>query len=307
MFLELIHTDVGYKSPLIIGANSQLCLGEMILLIGDNGVGKTTLIKTIMNEITPLSGTILLNKKNVKTLDPLSVAQHIATVFSKPTIPSGYKVEDLIALGKYIHYPYYFELNLNDKKEIRGIMKMFGLEIYQNCYLHKLSDGNLQKAFIARALAQNSPMIILDEPTTHLDEKNKIMVLKILRKLAKEEGKLILFSSHDWRLAKEFSDKIWYISQNRLHSGVSEDIIRTFPELFSAVDWNENSSFSAPCIQAPDREKGWLLSFLRKSFPMDLSGYTFSFEVDCWHISCQGKTFLARTFAEILDNKNMFS
>jgi iron complex transport system ATP-binding protein len=117
----------------------------------------------------------------------------------------------LISLGKYIHYSFYFKLNETDKLEITEIINKLNLSEYQNKKLTELSDGNLQKAFIGRALAQNSPFIILDEPTTHLDEENKLTILSLLRNLAKSENKLILFSSHDWRLAKEFSDKIWWI------------------------------------------------------------------------------------------------
>ena len=99
------------------------------------------------------------------------------------------------------------------------IIDSLNLTSYKDFPLKKLSDGNLQKAFIGRALAQNTPMIILDEPTTYLDEENKMMILNLLKKLAKEKNKAILFSSHDWRLAKDFSDKIWWLKDHRLKIG----------------------------------------------------------------------------------------
>ena len=210
MFLQLKKTGIGYKTPLIKGVETSLKLGEVCLLIGNNGVGKTTLIKSILNQIPVLDGEIFLNKKNIKILSSKEIAEQVAIVFSKSQVPANYTLKDLISLGKYIHYPYYFELNDSDRQEVDEIIESLNLNQYKDFQLQKLSDGNLQKAFIGRALAQNSPFIILDEPTTHLDEENKIIILKLLRNLAKKQNKLILFSSHDWRLAKEFSDKIWW-------------------------------------------------------------------------------------------------
>ena len=125
-------------------------------------------------------------------------------------------------LGKFIHS---FIINLNeDLEHVNNIISQLKLEEYRNIQLQKLSDGNLQKAFIGRALAQNSPMIILDEPTTHLDEENKYH-LKIVERFAKTNNKNHSFSSHDWRLAKEFVDKIWFINEQNLQEGFMEDIL----------------------------------------------------------------------------------
>ena len=216
MFLEFKNTTIGYKTPLIKGVTTSLELGEICLLIGNNGAGKTTLIKTLLNQIPVLDGEIFLHNKKVKTLSNKEIAKQAAVVFSKSQIPANYTLTDLVSLGKYIHYPYYFELKNEDKNEVQEIIESLNLSQYRNFPLQKLSDGNLQKAFIGRALAQNSPMIILDEPTTHLDEENKIIILKLLRKLAKTQNKLILFSSHDWRISKEFADKIWLINDTKL-------------------------------------------------------------------------------------------
>jgi len=208
MHLQINNANIGYDKTLISEANTGLNLGEVCLLIGNNGVGKTTLIKSILHQIPLLSGEILIQGLNIKSLSVKEIAEKIAVVFSKSVVPQNYTVEDLISLGKYIYYPFYFELKKEDRNEVLHIIQELDLAQYQNTLLKNLSDGNLQKAFIGRALTQNSPIIILDEPTTHLDEKNKIIILKTLRKLAKEQQKLILFSSHDWRLAKEFADKI---------------------------------------------------------------------------------------------------
>ena len=207
MFLQIKNTTIGYQKPLISEVNASLDFGDVCLLIGNNGVGKTTLIKSILNQIPTLKGDIFINDKNVKKLTDKEIAEQIAVVFSKAQIPANYTTEDLISLGKFIHLPYYYKLEKEHLKDVNNIISQLKLEEYRTTSLQKLSDGNLQKAFIGRALAQNSPVIILDEPTTHLDEENKIIILKLLRDLAKNHDKIILFSSHDWRLAKEFADK----------------------------------------------------------------------------------------------------
>ena len=106
-----------------------------------------------------------------------------------------------------------------DEAEIEQIIEKLNLAKYRNYLFSELSDGNLQKAFIGRALAQNTPMIVLDEPTTYLDEENKLIILELLKDLAQKQNKLILFSSHDWRIAKDFSDKLWWIKDEKIFTG----------------------------------------------------------------------------------------
>ena len=285
MFLELKNTTIGYKTPLIKEVYTSLALGEICLLIGNNGVGKTTLIKTILNQIELLNGEVLLDGKETTTLSPKEMAEQIAVVFSKSQIPANYTLRDLISFGKYIHYPYYFELSQADQQEVEEIIDSLNLKQYRDFQLSQLSDGNLQKAFIGRALAQNSPMIILDEPTTHLDEQNKIIILKLLRELAKTKNKLILFSSHDWRLAKEFADKIWLINNEKLEAGITEEILLKHNELLNPSIFQFNEGFVAPQIMAPELHKEMLYSFLQKNFQKNLSKLKFEFTESFWVIS----------------------
>ncbi|MGA9211690.1 ABC transporter ATP-binding protein [Kaistella sp.] len=299
MFLELKNTTIGYKTPLIKGVETSLNLGDICLLIGNNGVGKTTLIKSILNQISLLEGEVFLGQKNIKILSNKEIAEQIAVVFSKSQIPANYTLTDLISLGKYIHYPYYFELKSTDKQEVEGIIESLNLTQYRDFPLQKLSDGNLQKAFIGRALAQNSPMIILDEPTTHLDEENKIIILKLLRNLAKTQNKLILFSSHDWRLAKEFSDKIWLINDEKLNAGIAEDILMKHDELLNPKLFNFNKEFRAPQIFAPTLQKEMLYSFLQKNFNKNLSFLKFEFKDRFWEISTHSFHRKFNSFEEI--------
>lgn len=285
MFLQLKNTTIGYKTPLIKGVETSLDLGEICLLIGNNGVGKTTLIKSILNQIPTLGGEILLQNQSLKKLSQKEIAEQIAVVFSKSQVPANFTLTDLVALGKYIHYPYYFQLNKSNLQEVEEIIESLNLTQYKNFPLQKLSDGNLQKAFIGRALAQNSPMIILDEPTTHLDEENKIVILKLLRNLAKNHNKLILFSSHDWRLAKEFSDKIWLVNNEQLETGIAEEILLKHNEMLNPEVFRFSESFVAPQIIAPQLEKEMLYSFLQKNIGKNISSLKFEFKDQFWVIS----------------------
>ncbi|MBW8360694.1 MAG: ABC transporter ATP-binding protein [Kaistella sp.] len=300
MFLELKNTTIGYKTPLIEGVETALASGEIGLLIGNNGVGKTTLIKSILHQIPVLGGEVLLNQKNVKNLSYKEIAEQVAVVFSKSQIPANYTLTDLVSLGKYIHYPYYFELTKSDKLEVEEIIESLNLMQYRDFPLQKLSDGNLQKAFIGRALAQNSPMIILDEPTTHLDEENKIIILKLLRELAKNQSKIILFSSHDWRLSKEFADKIWLINDKKLDAGITEDILLRHDELLNPKIFYFSDEFVPPKIFAPDLEKEMLYSFLQKNCRKNLSNLKFEYKTPFWEISDDTIQEKCTSFKEML-------
>ncbi|MFZ4928335.1 ABC transporter ATP-binding protein [Chryseobacterium sp. Mn2064] len=301
MYLQIKQANIGYNTTLISNSNADLKLGDVCLLIGNNGVGKTTLIKSILHQLSLLGGEILIDGKNVKTLSIKEIAEHIAIVFSKAPVPQHYTVEDLISLGKYIYYPFYFELKKEDREEVAHIIEELDLKQYQSTILKNLSDGNLQKAFIGRAITQNSPIIILDEPTTHLDEKNKIIILKTLRRLAKEQNKLILFSSHDWRLAKEFADKIWYVKDKTLYTGIVEDILLQHDELTNASLFQINESFIPPYISAPQFYKEMLYSLLQKNFPKDLSSLSFEFQEPFWVITKDSAQYQCESFEEIIN------
>ncbi|MCG2793245.1 MAG: ABC transporter ATP-binding protein [Weeksellaceae bacterium] len=298
-FLKIINASIGYSEPLISDINTSLELGEVCLLMGNNGIGKTTLIKSILGQNKLLNGEISINGKPIQKMNPSEIACKIAIVFSKSEIPENYTVTDLISLGKYIHYPYYFKLNEKDKTEIDEIISKLNLTPFRHTKLIELSDGNLQKAFIGRALAQNSPFIILDEPTTHLDEENKLMILSLIRNLAKNENKLILFSSHDWRLAKEFSDKIWWLKDKKLTSGIAEEVMLNSPELIAPKILDFNKNFRPPEIEAPKLEKEMMFSFLQKNFSSNLQKFKLTFQNDEWELKTGNFCGNYHTFSDL--------
>lgn len=306
MKLNITNITIGYSKPLISKGNMRLESGDVCLMIGDNGTGKTTLIKSILGQNDLKSGEILIDGFNLKTLTPKQIAEKIAVVFSSSEVPSNYTVKDLISFGKYIHYPYYFKLSKIDLQEVNDIIESLGLKEFENFQLQNLSDGNLQKAFIGRALAQNSPIIILDEPTTHLDEKNKLMILNLLRKIANTQNKIILFSSHDWRLSKEFSDKICFLKNQELQFGIAEDVLSKNPDLLSPKLFPINSDFSPPEIIAPQLQKEMLYSFLQKNSSKNLDSFKFNFIDGIWVVSHNDIQHKAITFKDIAELLSKF-
>lgn len=302
MFIQLKKLQIGYDKPLITNINTYLKQGDVCLIIGNNGIGKTTLIKTLLRQIPILSGEIFINNKNLKKSSLDDISKLISIVFSKTEIPNNYTTNDLISFGKFTHYNYYIKLSQKDNQEIENIIKKLNLQNYKNHYLKTLSDGNFQKALIGRAIAQNTPFIILDEPTNHLDEQNKISILKILRNMAKKMGKTILFSSHDWRLATKFSDKIWYIKDKTLFSGLTEDILNQHSEL-TEMNFLENIPLVLPKIIAPNIQTELLISFLKKHIQRDLSNYSFEYKNEFWIIN---NKYICRNFEDLLNLFNNY-
>lgn len=222
--IELENLSVGYKQPLISNINAEVVRGEIVLLIGKNGTGKTSFLKTIFKEISPLEGSIKIRNTDIAKIPVSEIGKLISVVFSKSAISPALKVYDLVALGRYPYKKWYQKLTKKEEKEIEEVLKLFELDKYREYYVSELSDGNLQKAMIARALVQDTPLLILDEPTSHLDISNKLEVMQIIHSLAKERGKTVIFTSHDLTLGLSVADKLWLIKDHSLKIGFTEDL-----------------------------------------------------------------------------------
>lgn len=213
IILEASEINIGYRSKNgnnIIASNIDLSLkkGKLIALIGANGIGKSTLLRTITGIQKPLSGTVLLNNKDINELDTLTLAQNLSVVLTEKLPPSNLTVWELIALGRQPYTNWIGKLTDTDIAKVNEAIALTQIEHLVDKKHYEISDGQLQIVLIARALAQDTPLIILDEPTTHLDLLHKVTLFKLLKKLTQETEKCILFSTHDIDMAIQLSDEI---------------------------------------------------------------------------------------------------
>jgi len=211
--LTTSNLSVGYSSKkeiktIATNINLNLKKGELIALIGANGIGKSTLLRTLIGIQPPLSGNVILNGKNINEYDSISFAQNLSIVLTEKLPPSNLTVFEIIALGRQPYTNWLGNLSDNDISKINEAMELTQITSLAEKKHYEISDGQLQNVLVARALAQDTPLIILDEPTTHLDLLHKISLFKLLKKLAKETKKCILFSTHDIDMAIQISDEM---------------------------------------------------------------------------------------------------
>lgn len=213
IILQASKISIGYTSKKVrnvIASNIDLSLekGKLIALIGANGIGKSTLLRTLTGIQKPISGTVSLNGKNIHELDSLTLAQNLSVVLTEKLPPSKLTVWELIALGRQPYTNWIGKLTENDIAKVNEAIELTQIGHLATKTHYEISDGQLQIVLIARALAQDTPLIILDEPTTHLDLLHKVVLFKLLKKLTKETGKCILFSTHDIDMAIQLSDEM---------------------------------------------------------------------------------------------------
>jgi iron complex transport system ATP-binding protein len=207
--INLFNIQIGFKSKLF--SIDELCLerGKLYTLIGKNGIGKSTFLKTIAEIIQPLEGKINWKSK-------LPKEQRIAFVSSKFDGVENLNTYDYISLGRAPYTNLFGKLNQEDKSIINESIDLLNLFHLNNKETIKLSDGERQIASIGRAITQNTELIILDEPTAFLDYENKVKIINLLSKIAKERNCCIIHSSHDIELSTEFSDFILIIQEEKL-------------------------------------------------------------------------------------------
>ncbi|MGA9639593.1 ABC transporter ATP-binding protein [Flavobacterium sp.] len=205
--------NIGYSTKAattVIAQNLNLDLqsGKLIALIGANGIGKSTLLRTLTGIQNPLSGAVYLKDKNIEQYAPLELAQNLSVVLTEKLPPSNLTVFELIALGRQPYTNWIGKLTYTDIEQVNHAMELTQISDLATKKHFEISDGQLQKVLVARALAQDTPFIILDEPTTHLDLLHKVALFKLLKKLSQDTQKCILFSTHDIDMAIQLSDEM---------------------------------------------------------------------------------------------------
>jgi iron complex transport system ATP-binding protein len=211
--LQASKISIGYthkKEQTVVASNIYLTLekGKLIALVGANGIGKSTLLRTITGIQKTVSGTVLLNGKNIHEMNALALAKNLSVVLTEKLPPSNLTVFELVALGRQPYTNWIGTLSDEDIEKVNQALALTQIEHLASKRHYEISDGQLQKVLVARALAQDTPLIILDEPTTHLDLLHKVALFKLLKKLTQETQKCILFSTHDIDMAIQLSDEM---------------------------------------------------------------------------------------------------
>lgn len=235
--LKAKNISAGYnKVSIISGINIEISYGSLIAVIGTNGAGKSTLLRTLMGLQEPLSGNIYINDKDIYKIDSQALATKVSCVFSKQILGYGLNVKQLVTLGRLPHLPWHGRLSLKDKEIVNNILKENGLSTYADRDVNSLSDGELQRVMVARALAQQAPMMILDEPTSHLDLAGKVELSLMLRNISRNSDCSVIFSTHDLDLAIQVADFLWVIHNGITHFDTVEALAESgvlssiFPE-----------------------------------------------------------------------------
>ncbi|SDR94052.1 ABC transporter ATP-binding protein [Winogradskyella sediminis] len=233
--------SIGYKTKkaetvIASNINFELQKGQLIGLVGANGIGKSTLLRTLIQVQPELSGSISLNGKDLKTTSTLELAKQLSIVLTEPLISKNLSVFELVALGRHPYTNWIGNLTEVDIAIINKSLDLIKIVDLKDKKCYELSDGQLQKVMIARALAQDTDVIILDEPTSHLDMYHKAYILKLLQRLTKDTGKTILFSSHEIDLAIQLCDTMIVMQKEKVVCNqpcqlISEGIFETlFPK-----------------------------------------------------------------------------
>ncbi|WP_031425793.1 ABC transporter ATP-binding protein [Flavimarina sp. Hel_I_48] len=237
--LKTKNLSVGYspnatQKEIVSGITISFQKGELIGLVGINGSGKSTLLRSLSGLQKPLHGTIFLEGKKLESISAEKRSQLISVVLTGQPISKNLSVAELVALGRQPYTNWLGNLNKNDIKSINNALTATEMQALKNEKCHRLSDGQLQRALIARALAQETSLIILDEPTTHLDLHHKASVLKLLQHICTTTGTTILFSSHDIELILPLCDKMLVLQEKKCIMDTPEKLVEngTFSGLF---------------------------------------------------------------------------
>jgi iron complex transport system ATP-binding protein len=229
--LSTTNLEIGYTSAVKNGKsvyqniNVKARQGELIAVIGPNGIGKSTLLRSIAGLQNTVNGNILLNSKSINNYSRHELAKLISFVSTDIIRVNNMKVFDLVALGRFPHTNWLGNLKDDDRKLIGEAIDGVGLVDLANKNINEISDGERQRAMIARTLAQDTEMVVLDEPTAFLDIPNKYEIIHLLNNLSKNRKKTIIFATHDLNIAIYETDLIWLMLPAGISEGSPEDLI----------------------------------------------------------------------------------
>lgn len=236
--LKTENLAIGYRQKketktVLKNINISIEKGKFVALLGKNGVGKSTLLRTLSNVQQPLEGEVFMHQKRISEYSNQELATLLGLVLTERLPISQLTVFELIALGRQPYTNWIDQLTNEDLKKVNEAMLLTETESLKNNRFHELSDGQLQRVLIARALAQDTAIIILDEPTAHLDIHHTFKVFSLLKNLVKTTGKTILISTHEVNLAIQLADEFILLTNDKMYNGIADDLINK--DVFSSL------------------------------------------------------------------------
>ena len=224
--LSLDRVGAGYGKKIVLsGVSLEIKEGEIVCLIGPNGSGKSTVLKTIVRELKAVEGSLTLLDRNFSRMKGSEIAREISMVMTERIHPQLMTCREVISTGRYPYTGRLGILSEEDRSKVEEAISMVGAENIADCDFNEISDGQKQRIMVARAICQDTKIIVLDEPTSYLDMFHKIDLLKIIRRLAREKNKTIIMSLHELDLVKMVSDRVVCIGENKvLRVGAVDDI-----------------------------------------------------------------------------------
>ena len=233
MKISLSHLSVGYTASqaLVSDVNVELQSGQLHCLIGRNGIGKSTLLKTLTGFLPKLSGDLLLDGQGIETFTQQALARKISIVLTQKPDVQNLTVAEVIGLGRSPYTGFFGKLRVRDCAVVDDAIRSVGIEPLRHRMIQTLSDGERQKVMIAKALAQETPIILLDEPTAFLDFPSKAETFQLLRSMAHEKDKLIVLSTHDLELAVRFADCLLEVEEGSLHTVTADEVRQEMQEI----------------------------------------------------------------------------
>ncbi len=227
--LEVRSLEVAYNGRLVLqGVSLRVKAGEVLALIGPNGAGKTTLIRAISGVVLPQRGEVFIEGRALLRLTPSERARHVAVVPQAQVLPPLFTVYETVLLGRTPYIGWMGRISAQDQALVRQALAHTHLDHLAEVRLERLSGGEHQRVLLARALAQDTDVILLDEPTAHLDIHHQAEMLNLVRRLAHEQGRAVLMALHDLNLAALYADRVALLAEGRLQAvGTPPEVITT--------------------------------------------------------------------------------
>ena len=242
--LKLENISVGYHSKEIVSEiNASVFTNELVAVLGKNGAGKSTLINSILGFQKILNGSILIENQSIQKLSAQEIAQEIAVVLPRLSIVPKIKVSELVAMGRLPYHKVLKKISNEELSLVDEVLEMVGIYDLKTHYANQISEGQLQLVMIARALCQDSKLVILDEPTSNLDLANQYKIFNLLNEIKSKTNKSFLMITHNVDFAIEKSDKIWWIENNELKENIPEQAAFEF-QIMQKLS-NQNLSYDS--------------------------------------------------------------